>query len=33
LDVSRLTKKGWQAKINLEEGIREVYRWYLDHTG
>ena len=29
LDVSRLTEKGWQAKINLEEGIREVYRWYL----
>jgi GDP-L-fucose synthase len=29
LDVSRLTEKGWQAKINLAEGIREVYRWYL----
>ena len=29
LDVSRLTEKGWQAKISLEEGIREVYRWYL----
>jgi GDP-L-fucose synthase len=32
LDVSRLTEKGWQAKINLEEGIREVYRWYLGET-
>ena len=32
LDVSRLTEKGWQAKINLEEGIREVYRWYLAET-
>ena len=29
LDVSRLTKKGWQAKVNLEDGIRDVYRWYL----
>jgi GDP-L-fucose synthase len=29
LDVSKLTEKGWQAKINLEEGIRKVYRWYL----
>jgi len=29
LDVSRLTGKGWQAKINLEDGIRDVYRWYL----
>ena len=29
LDVSRLTAKGWQAKISLEDGIRQVYRWYL----
>jgi GDP-L-fucose synthase len=29
LDVSRLTGQGWQAKIDLEEGIRGVYRWYL----
>ena len=29
LDVSRLTEKGWQAKISLEDGIRQVYRWYL----
>ena len=28
LDVSRLVKLGWQAKIKLEDGIREVYRWY-----
>jgi GDP-L-fucose synthase len=32
LDVSRLTEKGWRARINLEEGIREVYRWYLGET-
>jgi GDP-L-fucose synthase len=32
LDVSRLTEKGWRAKIDLEEGIREVYRWYLGET-
>ena len=29
LDVSRLTGKGWQAKISLADGIRDVYRWYL----
>ena len=28
LDVSRLAKMGWQPKIALEDGIREVYRWY-----
>jgi len=28
LDVSRLAKLGWQSQITLEDGIREVYRWY-----
>jgi len=30
LDVSRLTGLGWQAKIKLEDGIRDVYKWYLE---
>lgn len=29
LDVSRLTNMGWTASIQLEEGIRETYNWYL----
>ncbi len=29
LDVSRLRALGWQARIGLEEGIRETYRWFL----
>ena len=29
LDVTRLTKLGWQPKIDLKDGIREVYNWYL----
>ena len=29
LDVSRLTQLDWQAKIELEDGIRQVYQWYL----
>ena len=32
LDVSRLTGRGWQAKIELEDGIRRVYQWYLGKT-
>ena len=28
LDVSRLAKLGWRSQITLEDGIREVYRWY-----
>jgi GDP-L-fucose synthase len=29
LDVSRLNKLGWKAKIPLEEGIRQTYDWYV----
>ena len=29
LDVSRLRALGWQARIGLEEGIRETYEWFL----
>ena len=31
LDVSRLTKLGWQAKIPLEVGICSTYQWWLEH--
>jgi len=29
LDVSRLTKLGWQPKVSLEEGIVRTYQWYV----
>ncbi|HEX2953423.1 MAG TPA: GDP-L-fucose synthase [Bacillota bacterium] len=29
LEVSRLTKLGWQSRINLREGIAATYDWYL----
>ena len=29
LDVSRLRALGWQARVSLEEGIMETYRWFL----
>ena len=32
LDVSRLTATGWQAKIDLDTGIRETYQWFLEQT-
>ena len=33
LDVSRLTAMGWQARIPLEEGLRQTYHWFLEHQG
>jgi nucleoside-diphosphate-sugar epimerase len=32
LDVSRLTRAGWQPEIELREGIAATYRWYLKET-
>ncbi|HYZ75183.1 MAG TPA: GDP-L-fucose synthase [Chthoniobacterales bacterium] len=29
LDVSKLTKRGWQAKIPLRDGIESTYEWFL----
>jgi GDP-L-fucose synthase len=30
LDVSRVTRLGWRARIDLEEGIRSTYEWYRE---
>jgi GDP-L-fucose synthase len=32
LDVSRLNSLGWHPKIRLEDGIRETYQWFLQHS-
>jgi len=29
LDVSRLNRMGWTSKINLIDGIKSVYKWYV----
>ncbi len=31
LDIDRLTKMGWRPRIDLEKGITETYRWFLDN--
>jgi GDP-L-fucose synthase len=31
LDVSKLNKLDWQAKVPLEDGIRSTYNWWLEH--
>jgi GDP-L-fucose synthase len=32
LDVSRLASLGWQARIGLEDGVSETYRWYRENA-
>ncbi len=31
LDVGRLSSMGWKAKTQLQEGLTQTYRWYLDN--
>lgn len=31
MDVGRLEAMGWKAKIPLETGIRDTYRWFLEN--
>jgi nucleoside-diphosphate-sugar epimerase len=31
MDVSRLAKMGWRARIGLREGIEQTYQWYLEN--
>jgi GDP-L-fucose synthase len=31
LDVSKLSALGWQSKIQLKEGIRKTYDWFLEN--
>lgn len=30
LDSSQINQLGWTAKINLEDGLQEAYRWYIE---
>ena len=29
IDVSKLKKMGWKYSVNLEEGLKKTYKWYL----
>ncbi|WP_103923164.1 GDP-L-fucose synthase family protein [Algoriphagus boritolerans] len=31
MDVSKMEKAGWKAKVGLEEGIKRTYVWFLEH--
>ena len=32
LDVTRIRALGWKPRIDLERGIREVYKWFLENS-
>jgi GDP-L-fucose synthase len=32
MDVTRLTRLGWQARIPFRQGIEETYRWYVGQS-
>jgi Nucleoside-diphosphate-sugar epimerases len=32
LDISRLSKMGWNYNIKLKDGIKSVYNWYIDNN-
>jgi GDP-L-fucose synthase len=32
LDVSVLHDLGWRARLDLESGLREAYRWFVEHA-
>jgi len=29
MDVSKINKLGWRHKIDLEQGLKEAYNWYV----
>ena len=31
MDISKMTKSGWKANIQLEEGILKTYSWFLEN--
>ncbi len=30
LDVSRIRNLGWKSRVTLEQGISNMYKWYLE---
>ena len=32
MNVDRLAKMGWSAQIQLEQGLADTYKWYLENA-
>ena len=33
MDVGRLARLGWKAKVGLPEGLKQTYKWFLSRSG
>ncbi|ECW7499511.1 GDP-L-fucose synthase, partial [Campylobacter coli] len=33
MDCSKIHSLGWKHKIELEQGIKMMYKWYLENKG
>jgi len=31
MDASKMNAQGWEAKIELKEGIKQTYQWFLEN--
>jgi len=32
MDISKMHELGWKHQVDLKEGIRQTYNWFLEHT-
>jgi len=32
MDISEMHALGWKHKVNLEEGIQQTYKWFLENV-
>jgi len=31
-DVSKIQSMGWRHKVEIEEGVEKLYKWYLENN-
>ena len=31
MDINKISKLGWNSKIELKEGLKQTYKWFIDN--